>query len=127
MAPGESDGMSITEALRKLVSKPYSTIAAGQAQAMIAERRALLIDVRERHEWNAGHAPAAKHMPLGSLSGRLSEIPAGRPVITICQSGMRSARAAGLLARQGHEVYNLRGGMSAWTATGLPVKGGGYR
>lgn len=117
--------MSIKDAWKKLVSRPYSTIPAGAAQALLAERRAVMIDVREKHEWNAGHAPSAKHIPLGSLAGRLSEIPAGRPVITICQSGMRSARAAGLLARHGHEVYNLRGGMSAWAATGLPVKGGG--
>lgn len=119
--------MSIKEAWKKLVSKPYATIAAGQAQALLMQRRAVMIDVRERHEWNSGHAPLAKHIPLGSLAGRMSEIPAGRPVITICQSGMRSARAAGLLARQGHEVYNLRGGMSAWAATGLPVKGGAGR
>ncbi|HVB44014.1 MAG TPA: rhodanese-like domain-containing protein [Streptosporangiaceae bacterium] len=119
--------MSITQVLKKLVSKAYSTIPASEAQSLLVERRAVLIDVRERHEWNTGHVAAAKHIPLGSLSGRMGEIPAGRPVITICQSGMRSARAAGLLAKQGHEVYNLRGGMSAWVATGLPVKGGGYR
>lgn len=119
--------MSIKDAWKKLVSKPYATIPAGEAQALIAQRRALLIDVRERHEWDLGHAASAKHIPLGALAGRLNEIPAGRPVITICQSGMRSARAAGLLARQGHEVYNLRGGMHAWTTTGLPVKGGRLR
>ena len=119
--------MSIKEVWKKLVSKPYSSIAAGQAQALLAQRRAVMIDVRERHEWNSGHAPSAKHIPLGALVGRMNGMPDGRHVITICQSGMRSARAAGLLARQGHEVYNLRGGMSAWAATGLPVKGGAGR
>ncbi len=119
--------MGIGTTLRKMFTRPYGTIAAGEVQALLAQRRAVLIDVRERHEWSTGHAPAARHIPLGSLPARLAEIPHDRPVIAVCQSGMRSARAARFLARAGREAYNLRGGMSAWAANGLPVKGGSYR
>ena len=62
---------------------------------------AILLDVREDAEWRAGHAPKARHIPLSRLPARLSELPSGRTVITVCRSGHRSAQAAALLARDG--------------------------
>ncbi len=88
---------------------------------------AVLLDVREPHEWRAGHAPRARHIPLAQLDVRSRELPAGRLVITVCRSGGRSARAAARLAAQGREVADVAGGMTAWARAGLPVKakGGG--
>ena len=80
---------------------------------------AQLIDVRESNEWKSGHAPGAKHIPLGSLEGRLGSIAKERPVMVMCQSGMRSAQAAKTLAAAGFEVSNVSGGMIAWKRAGL--------
>ena len=113
--------MNLTARLKKLLTRPYPTIPATTAHDLITQRRAILLDVREKHEWNAGHAPAARHLPLGTLPTRLTELPTDRPIITVCHTGMRSARAAAILARHGHEVYNLRGGMRAWAGAGLPT------
>jgi rhodanese-related sulfurtransferase len=88
---------------------------------------AVLLDVREDGEWRAGHAPGARHIPLSRLSGRIASLPARRTVVTVCRSGHRSARAAALLARDGHEVVNLAGGMRAWAQAGLPVVASGGR
>ncbi len=112
--------------LRNLFSKPYRTVSAAQA-ADLADGGAVLLDVREPHEWQAGHAPRARHIPLGQLSRRAAELPERRAVVTVCRSGARSARAAVLLARQGREVSNLAGRMRAWARAGLPVvaRGGG--
>ena len=90
---------------------------------------ATLLDVREEHEWAAGHAPGALHIPLGALPARIEELPRHRPVLVICRSGRRSAEAAGLLAgllggRAG-DVANVEGGMVAWAGAGLPVVAGG--
>ena len=82
---------------------------------------AVLLDVREDGEWQAGHAPAARHIPLHRLPAQLAVLPPRRTVVTICRSGHRSARAAALLASQGREVVNLAGGMRAWARAGLPV------
>jgi rhodanese-related sulfurtransferase len=82
---------------------------------------AVLLDVREDAEWRAGHAPGARHIPLGRLPAQIGGLPPRRTVVTVCRSGHRSARAAALLARQGHEVVNLAGGMRAWARAGLPV------
>jgi rhodanese-related sulfurtransferase len=82
---------------------------------------AFLLDVRSRAEFQSGHAPKARNVPLDQLSTRLRDVPAGRQVITICQSGGRSARAAALLRGQDREVVDVRGGMTAWQRAGLPV------
>lgn len=123
-APGVR--VSVASALKSLLRRPYITVSAGQAAGMAANG-AILLDVRQPHEWQAGHAPKARHIPLGQLARRVGELPPGRTVVTVCRSGARSARAAALLARDGREVANLSGGMHAWHRAGLPVvaKGGG--
>ena len=95
--------------------------------AALADGGAVLLDVREPREWQAGHAPRARHIPLSQLPRRAAELPERRAVVTVCRSGARSARAAATLARDGREVSNLAGGMRAWARAGLPVvtRGGG--
>jgi len=81
-----------------------------------------VVDVRSAAEWATGHLPGAIHIPLGYLTRRASEIPAGRPVVVQCQSGGRSAIAASLLERAGlRNIANLSGGITAWAAAGLPL------
>ena len=118
--------MPIAALLTKLFRKPYQSVGPQQAAALVADR-AVLLDVREPAEWRAGHAPRARHIPLGQLSARLAELPAGLPVITVCRSGARSRQAAALLARQGRQVHDLTGGLRAWTSAGLPLQAKGGR
>ena len=89
------------------------------AAAAAALDRYEVLDVREQDEWDAGHIDGARHIPLGELAARVSEIPAGRPVLCVCRSGGRSAAAAGGLSRMGIAAENLDGGMSAWARAGL--------
>jgi rhodanese-related sulfurtransferase len=85
---------------------------------------ALLLDVREASEWRAGHAPGARHVPLGELERRLGGLPRERRMVVVCQSGNRSARATALLTRFGFEAVSRNGGMRAWAAAGLAVETG---
>ena len=88
--------------------------------AQLADRgEVLLLDVREDDEWASGHAPPATHITLGTLDP--AAVPRDRPIVAVCRSGKRSARAAQALAAAGHDVRNLAGGMNAWAAAGLPV------
>ena len=82
---------------------------------------ALLVDVREPFEWNTGHAPSARHIPLGQLPRYLSDLPKDRRIILVCRSGNRSAQATAILTAAGIDASNLTGGMSAWARSGLPV------
>jgi len=77
----------------------------------------LLLDVREPYEWEIGNlAPlGAMLVPYGELSGRLDEIPRGRPVVVYCHIGVRSALVAETLRGEGFQkVFNLKGGYLAW-------------
>ena len=80
-----------------------------------------LLDVRERDEWVAGHAPDAVHIPLGELTERAGELPSGARLLVVCHSGGRSARATAWLNRAGYDALNLDGGMVEWARAGLPV------
>ena len=80
-----------------------------------------LLDVREAAEFGQGlgHIDGALLLPLGQLESRLGELPRERPIVTVCRSGARSARAAAMLAKAGFaDVANLRGGMLRWRAEG---------
>jgi rhodanese-related sulfurtransferase len=80
-----------------------------------------LLDVREHEEWAAGHAPSARHIPLGELAGRVGEVPQGEAVYVICRSGGRSAHAADALTGAGWNAINVAGGMQDWAAAGRPM------
>jgi rhodanese-related sulfurtransferase len=87
------------------------------------ENDAVLVDVREAHEWRAGRAPGARHIPLGQLPEELERLPRTAPVYLICRSGNRSHTAAAYLKQAGFErPINVRGGMLAWERAGLPVE-----
>jgi len=84
-----------------------------------------LLDVRSDGEYVSQHAPNSVHIPLAELRQHLDRIDRSVPVICICASGNRSAMAATALAKAGIKtVYNLSGGMAAWSAAGLPVQKG---
>lgn len=94
-----------------LPSVPVTTLTPG----------ALLLDVREQEEWDAGHAPDAVHVPLHDVPARLAELPTDRPVDVVCHYGGRSAQATAWLLQQGVDARNVDGGMDAWERAGLPV------
>ena len=84
--------------------------------------RLVLVDVREDGERARGFAPGSRHLPLGQLKLRLSELPADRPVAFICQSGRRSAMAATAARRAGLDAHNGAGGMTAWERHNLETE-----
>ncbi|WP_431782599.1 rhodanese-like domain-containing protein [Streptomyces chumphonensis] len=94
-----------------------------QAHRRSSHGDAVLLDVRETDEWNAGHVPGAVHLPLSRLATGAALPPAAGdgPVVAICRSGRRSRQAAELLAGRGVDATDVVGGMVAWSRAGLPV------
>jgi rhodanese-related sulfurtransferase len=82
---------------------------------------AVLIDVREDDEWQAGHAPDAQHLPMSRFVERLDELPDADPLYVICRSGGRSGRVVAYLNQQGRPSVNVAGGMQSWAAGGRPM------
>lgn len=110
-----------TAADRELQTTPQMTV--DELARRIEKGDVAVIDVRGRAEWEAGHIPGVPNIPLGYLADRLDEIPRDRPVVVQCQTGGRSAIAAGLLQAHGIEgVINLEGGIAAWRNRGNPVE-----
>ncbi len=83
----------------------------------------LLVDVREAGERAGGYPAGSLHIPLGELGDRLGELPADRPLAFVCQSGRRSALAAGKARKAGLRAGNVSGGMTAWARRGLAMQG----
>jgi rhodanese-related sulfurtransferase len=95
-------------------------VGPGEGRALV-DTGAVLLDVREVDEWQAGHAPDAQFIPLGELAQRTGELARDRRIVAICRLGGRSERATQFLLAQGFDAVNLTGGMRAWAAAGLDV------
>ncbi|MBI5869367.1 MAG: rhodanese-like domain-containing protein [Actinobacteria bacterium] len=93
-------------------------IGADEAAALINRKGAVVFDVRTSAEYAAGRIPKANHVPLRQLPQRLDSLDKykSRPVLVSCRTGRRSASACAYLTDNGfEEVYNLKGGLRAWT------------
>jgi rhodanese-related sulfurtransferase len=85
---------------------------------------AVVVDVRPREEFAAGHITGALSIPLSMLEKRLSEIPAERVVVAYCRGPycVLAAEAVKLLRRRGYRAFRLREGYPEWRDGGLPVE-----
>ncbi len=91
--------------------------------ARTGDRSPLVLDVRQRDEYERGHVPGAVHLMAGDVPDRLAELPRDRPILTICAAGYRSSVAASLLRDAGFErVTWVSGGVPAWHAAGYPLE-----
>lgn len=89
-------------------------VDAADWQDWVSQNDAVVLDIREPHEWELGTLPDALLIPMSALVGRVDEIPRDRPVPCVCRSGNRSERVASYLGRMGFErAVNLGGGMKA--------------
>lgn len=82
---------------------------------------ALLLDVREAAEYDAGHVPAARSTPMSSIWQVVDSLPVEEDVYVICQSGHRSQRMADYLTARGIRAISVDGGTAAWQREGRPV------
>jgi rhodanese-related sulfurtransferase len=93
----------------------------------------VVVDVRERDEWKAGHIPGAVHVPRGVLEWHADPLSPLRQaaitksrhgaVIVVCATGARSLLAAWTLLQMGYtNVGSMRGGYQQWLALGLPLQ-----
>jgi len=102
--------------------KEVDTAAALQ---LINHKNAVVLDVREPGEYDAGHVLNSKLIPLGKLKERIGELEKFRDksIVVVCKSGNRSGTACFILGKQGfNQAYNLAGGMQAWQKANLPLE-----
>jgi len=100
-------------------------IPPSDAERLVAEGGVLILDVRTPKEYEGGHLPGAKLFPILEMSKRISGLPADKtqPILVYCGTGVRSAKAAHALYRNGYrDIYNLIGGLRAWVAAQKPIQ-----
>ncbi|MGT2683298.1 rhodanese-like domain-containing protein [Streptococcus porci] len=99
--------------LKKLFSQKIESITTKELEHLLKDKKIRLLDVRSQQEYHRGHIKEARNLPLNRLKSY--QAPKSNPVYIICQSGMRSKRAANILSQKGYQVVNVSGGMSAYT------------
>jgi rhodanese-related sulfurtransferase len=101
----------------------YKEIESTDLHSLMSQGKVLLVDVRTNDETSRGLIQGARLIPLHLLPMHADELDADVPLIFYCHSGMRSAQASQFMANKGRDdVYNLRGGILAWSAAGYPIE-----
>lgn len=108
-------------------SEPGRELPPERVAELLEAGEALVIDVREPYEREAGRISGSRHIELERLASRADTLPRDRPVVFQCRLGARSAMAAQAFRSAGYDAYNLDGGIRAWVDRGLPIEPeGGY-
>ena len=112
---------------KKLVAaakKQITEISPQDAAAKLKSGEAVIVDVRDKDEWDEGHIPGATHINRGTIELDIEEkVPdPNAMIICHCGGGGRSALAAESLQKMGYQnVHSIAGGLKAWKAAGLPA------
>jgi rhodanese-related sulfurtransferase len=118
-------GKTVAQLLAEASAKtPFMSLA--ELSARVARGRDIVVlDVRERDAYAAGHVPGARHLPRGQLELRVNdELPDPTTrIVTVCEFGKISTLAAATLRDLGFlRAAALDGGMKAWKESGLPIE-----
>ncbi|WP_232756727.1 rhodanese-like domain-containing protein, partial [Thauera phenolivorans] len=113
-------------ALEQISAAP-DLLSAESRESLLAKARCgdiVVIDVRPESEYEAGHLPFARSMPLGELEKRLAELPAGKEVVAYCRGPfcVMSDEAVALLRTRGFSAHKITDGVTEWQAGGLPIE-----
>ena len=100
----------------------FKNIGVAELDTMLQQGGCRLVDVRTDAEVARGKIPQGDSLPLHLIPLRLHELDKAKPTVFYCQMGGRSAQAAAFAAANGFaDVYNLRGGITAWAHAGLTI------
>ena len=111
--------------IMKLAGGGGAEIGTLEATRLMNQPGSLVLDVRDAKDFAAGHLPRARHIPLKELAGRLGKLAKfkEKPVIVTDKSGARAGMACRFLRKSGFSnVFQLKGGVSAWQQASLPVE-----
>jgi rhodanese-related sulfurtransferase len=96
-----------------------------RTRELLDRDEAVVVDVREDYERQAGHIEGTRHIELERLSSQAETLPRDRPVVFHCRLGARSAMAAQAFRAAGYDAWSMAGGLKRWHDEGLAVDGGG--
>ncbi len=118
-----SGAMLVWPMVRKAAGAAVS-VPVSEAVRLINREKGVLIDVSEPDEYAQGHANGARNIPFGQVEGSKA-LPSNKalPLVLLCASGARAARAATLLRKAGYEkAVSVAGGNAAWREAQMPME-----
>jgi rhodanese-related sulfurtransferase len=92
-----------------------------QTRDLLVEGDAVLVDVRETYEHEAGHIEGDRHVEFSGLQALADEVGPDRDVVFYCRTGARSAAATQAFRASGFRAFNMAGGLVVWDEKGLPL------
>ncbi len=104
---------------------PSIEVSPERARELLDTGEAVVVDVREPYEREAGHVEGTRHIELERLASNAGTLPRDRPIVFHCRLGARSALAAQAFRRAGYDAWSMHGGLQLWHDRGLPLAGGG--
>ena len=117
--------VSGTMLLMPIIQGASGGLTAEAAVQLINREKAVVIDVCETEEFAAGHVGGAKNIPLNALEDKLASTVKNKalPLILVCATGARSARAVAIAKKLGYEnTQAMSGGLKAWRTANLPLE-----
>lgn len=97
----------------------------GPDAVRLINQGAIVLDVRNRKQFDAGHIINARLIEPDQMDSKLESLKNDlqTPIVVCCESGITSGRVAGLLKKQGHtQVFNLKGGLASWRSENYPLE-----
>ena len=122
-ATGAANPLQITAPMGTLDSA--KRIHRDEARKLVAQNKAVFLDIRSKASFDKGHIKGALHIPGSQLLMRINELPPGKTIITYCACEKESTAARAVLQLNGRgikEAAALVGGWHEWTANGLPTE-----
>ena len=104
---------------------PDLEVTPERTKELLESGEAIVVDVREPYERDAGHIEGSEHIELERLASKADELPRDKPIVFQCRLGARSAMAAQAFRASGYDAWSMAGGLDSWHRKGLPVGGGG--
>jgi rhodanese-related sulfurtransferase len=104
---------------------PDLEVTPERTRELLEGGEAVVVDVREPYEREAGHIEGTRHIELERLASNAETLPRDRPIVFHCRLGARSALAARAFRSAGYDAWSMHGGIQLWHDRDLPMSGGG--
>jgi rhodanese-related sulfurtransferase len=104
---------------------PEIEVTPRETRDMLERDEAVVVDIREPYEREAGHIEGSRHIELERLSSQAESLPKDQKIVFHCRLGARSAMAAQAFRAAGYDAWSMAGGLVRWDEEDLPVAGGG--
>ena len=112
---------------RQELGEPYFRVSVEEANEMLGQGDAVVVDVRQLNEYTAGHVKDAIFIPVDDVIGRIEELPKDKKLLFICAAGVRSGLACEMAAAMGiplEQLFNVEQGTPTWIERNLPTSYG---